>query len=93
MNQNGLLCRNTGTYSEVRAGGQLLSRGDGPFDFGAGDPRAAWAMCQNLPTKLIVSTTNTKVKMARSELCHNLMISAHTIYVQRLMWCEILEAI
>jgi hypothetical protein len=28
MNQNGLLCRNTGTYSEARAGGQLLSCGD-----------------------------------------------------------------
>jgi hypothetical protein len=43
-------------------------------DFGAAATHEAWVMCQNLPVNMIISTRNTKVEMARPEVCQNLMV-------------------
>ena len=46
--------------------------------------RAAWAMCQNLPTDMVISTMNIKVEMSRSEVCPNQMVSHLRTMVSRI---------
>ena len=75
-----LLCRNTGTYAETQAAEQLFSYGD----FGISrlmirvrrPNTLAWVMCQNLPTNMVISPMNTKIEMARAEVCRKRMVSA-----------------
>ena len=77
---NETTCRNTGTYAETQAAEQLFSYGD----FGISrlmirvrrPNTLAWVMCQNLPTNMVISPMNTKVEMARPEVCQNLMVLA-----------------
>ena len=75
-----LLRRNTGTYAETQAAEQLFSYGD----FGISrlmirvrrPNTLAWVMCQNLPTNMVISPMNTKIEMARAEVCRKRMFLA-----------------
>ena len=42
-----------------------------------GAAHVAWVRCLNLPMNRIISTRNTKVEMARPEVCQNLKIAEH----------------